>query len=146
MNYLTVNIKKLSKNAIIPKFSHADDSGADVYSIDDVVINAGEKALIHTGLAIELPDGYECQVRSKSGLALHSSIFVLNSPGTIDHGYRGECNVILMNLGKEPYHVKVGQKIAQFVFKPIFQVKFKEKSDLSDTCRGDGGFGSTGIQ
>lgn len=146
MNYLTVNIKKLSKKAIIPKFSHEDDSGADVYSIDDVVINPGENALVHTGLAIELPENYECQVRSKSGLALKNSIFVLNSPGTIDNSYRGECNVILMNLGKEPYHVKVGQKIAQFVIKPIFRVDFNEVSEISDTERGTGGFGSTGIQ
>lgn len=146
MNFITVNIKKLNDDAIIPQFSYSTDSGADIFSVDDIIINSGERALIHTGIAIELPDGYECQVRSKSGIALKSGVFVLNSPGTIDQDYRGECNVILFNAGKEPYHITKGQKIAQFVIKPVLRVNFIEKTEISNTSRSTKGFGSTGLK
>lgn len=142
----TVKIKKLSDEAIIPKYAKKGDAGADLYSIEDTIIKPNERKLIHTGIAIELPENHEAQVRSRSGLALKNGIVVLNSPGTVDEGYRGEVGVILCNLGQVDFAITKGMKIAQMVIKPVEQARFLEVEQLSDSDRGQGGFGSTGVK
>lgn len=140
----TLKIKKLHDDAIIPNFAHKGDAGMDLYSIEEVVIPASESKLIKTGISIALPKNTEAQVRPRSGLALKHSVTVLNTPGTIDEGYRGEIGVILINHGKEDFTVNKNMKIAQMVVKPIYDINILEVSDLDDTERGNGGFGSTG--
>ncbi|MBP3906031.1 MAG: dUTP diphosphatase [Peptostreptococcaceae bacterium] len=141
----TLKVKKLNEDAIIPNFAHKGDAGMDLYSIEKVIIPKNETRLIKTGISIELPHMTEAQVRPRSGLALKHSITVLNSPGTIDEGYRGEIGVILINHGKEDFVVEKHMKIAQMVIKPIYEIHIEEVKDLSDTERGNGGFGSTGM-
>lgn len=141
----TLKVKKLNEDAIIPNFAHKGDAGMDLYSIEKVIIPKNETRLIKTGISIELPHMTEAQVRPRSGLALKHSITVLNSPGTIDEGYRGEIGVILINHGKEDFVVEKHMKIAQMVIKPIYEVNIEEVKSLSDTDRGNGGFGSTGL-
>lgn len=140
----TLKIKKLHDDAIIPNFAHKGDAGMDLYSIEEVVIPASESRLIKTGISIALPKNTEAQVRPRSGLALKHSVTVLNTPGTIDEGYRGEIGVILINHGKENFTVNKNMKIAQMVVKPIYDINILEVSNLDDTERGNGGFGSTG--
>ena len=137
--------KKLNPDAIIPSFAQPSDAGMDLYAIEDKEILATETALIGTGLAIQLPENTEAQVRPKSGLALKHSLTVLNTPGTIDEGYRGEIGVILINHGKHSYYVTKGQKIAQLVVKPTLRLEIEVHDNLSTTQRGAGGFGSTGL-
>lgn len=141
----TLKVKKLNEDAIIPRFAHKGDAGMDLYAIEEVIIPKNETRLIKTGISIELPKMTEAQVRPRSGLALKHSITVLNSPGTIDEGYRGEIGVILINHGKEDFIVNKHMKIAQMVIKPIYEVNIEEVKSLSDTDRGNGGFGSTGL-
>lgn len=141
---MKVKIIKLSEAAQVPRYSHADDAGLDLFAIQAQQILPGASALIPTGIAIELPHGTEAQVRPRSGLALKHSITVLNSPGTIDSGYRGEIGVILINHGQDVFQVVKGMKIAQMVIAPILRVEIEETTELSSTQRGDGGFGSTG--
>ena len=140
----TLKIKKLHDDAIVPNFAHKGDAGMDLYSIEEVVIPASESRLIKTGISIALPKNTEAQVRPRSGLALKHSVTVLNTPGTIDEGYRGEIGVILINHGKEDFTVNKNMKIAQMVVKPIYDINILEVNDLDDTERGNGGFGSTG--
>ena len=141
-----VKFKKLNKDAIIPDYAHAGDAGMDLYSIQDDVIEPFSWKLIPTGLACELPQGTEGQVRSKSGIALKNGVFVLNTPGTVDENYRGEIGVVLYNLNaKEPFVIKKGQKIAQYVINSIEYVDTIEVEQLDATSRGEGGFGSTGL-
>lgn len=141
-----VKFKKLNKDAIIPDYAHAGDAGMDLYSIQDDVIEPFSWKLIPTGLACELPEGTEGQVRSKSGIALKNGVFVLNTPGTVDENYRGEIGVVLYNLNaKEPFVIKKGQKIAQYVINSIEYVDTIEVEQLDTTSRGEGGFGSTGL-
>ncbi|MDN5248720.1 MAG: dUTP diphosphatase [Alphaproteobacteria bacterium] len=121
------------------------DLAAAVPSDEDMVIAAGERGLVPTGLIFELPEGYEMQIRPRSGLALNHGISCPNSPGTIDNDYRGEVKVLLINLGKEPFVIKRGMRIAQAVLAPFFQVKIEEREQASPTKRGDSGFGSTGV-
>jgi dUTP pyrophosphatase len=142
---MKVKIKKLSPDAVIPKYAHAGDSGMDICSIEDVVIRPGSWSTIRTGLAVELPPGTEAQVRPRSGLAARHAISVLNTPGTIDEGYRGEVCVILANHGNEPFAVTVGMRIAQMVICPVLRVEIEEGDTLSETARATGGFGSTGL-
>lgn len=141
----TLKVKKLNEDAIIPNFAHKGDAGMDLYSIEKVIIPKNETRLIKTGISIELPHMTEAQVRPRSGLALKHSITVLNSPGTIDEGYRGEIGVILINHGKEDFVVEKHMKIAQMVIKPIYEIYIEEVKDLSYTERGNEGFGSTGM-
>lgn len=141
----TLKVKKLNEDAIIPNFAHKGDAGMDLYSIEKVIIPKNETRLIKTGISIELPHMTEAQVRPRSGLALKHSITVLNSPGTIDEGYRGEIGVILINHGKEDFVVEKHMKIAQMVIKPIYEIHIEEVKDLSYTERGNEGFGSTGM-
>jgi dUTP pyrophosphatase len=141
----SVKIKKISENAQIPDYAHHGDSGADLFATADETLAPMARTAIPTGLAAEVPMGYELQVRPKSGLALKSGLTVLNTPGTIDFGYRGEIKVILVNLSGETYRIKKGQKIAQLVVAPVAYAKFEQVAELSDTSRGTGGFGSTGL-
>lgn len=141
----TVKIKKLNEEAIIPNFAHKGDAGMDLYSIEEVVIPPGKTALIKTGISIQLPKMTEAQVRPRSGLALKNSITVLNTPGTIDEGYRGEVGVILINHGVSDFTVTKHMKIAQMIVKPIYDINVLEVDNLSDSDRGEGGFGSTGF-
>jgi dUTP pyrophosphatase len=142
---MKVIFKKINPDAILPSYAHPGDAGMDLHAICDKEIPPREVALIGTGLSIQLPENTEAQVRPKSGLALKNAITVLNTPGTVDEGYRGEIGVILINHGKETYHVSKGQKIAQLVIKPTLHVEIVEQNELSDTQRGAGGFGSTGL-
>lgn len=141
-----VKIIKLSSLAIIPEYAKAGDAGLDLFSTEEKTLEMGEICLIHTGISIELPDNTEAQIRPRSGLALKYGITVLNSPGTIDQGFRGEIGVILINLGKEPFQVEINMRIAQLVIKPIYHVEMQEVEFLSDSQRGAQGFGSTGLQ
>lgn len=142
---MNINVKRLSKDAILPCYAHDGDAGMDLFSNCEVTIAPGETKLIKTGIAIELPVGYEAQVRPRSGLALKNSITVLNTPGTIDSGYRGEVGVILINHSKDDFIVEKGMKIAQMVITSYVSARLSEVDELSDTDRGIGGFGSTGL-
>ena len=130
-----------------PRYQTIGSAGADVSSSEDAVIPAGGWTIVSTGLFLEVPRGYECQVRSRSGLAAREGVFVLNSPGTIDSDYRGELKVILANMGKSDFLVNKGDRIAQLVFTSVPPVIFHEnkRESFSSTTRGSGGFGSTGI-
>lgn len=145
MQKLKVKILKLVDSAKLPKYEHRDDSGLDLFAIEEQEIPSGETMLIETGISIELPQGTEAQIRPRSGLALKHSITVLNTPGTIDAGYRGEIGVILINHGKHPFKVLKGMKIAQMVIAPVIRAEIEEVDSLSETIRGEGGFGSTGV-
>ena len=142
---MRVLIKRLHPDALIPRYAHGplEDAGLDLCSVADAVLAPNVAQAVPTGLSIELPPGYECQVRPRSGLALKNSVTVANSPGTIDPGYRGEVKVILLNLGREDYVVHKGDRIAQIVVAKYEAIELAE-SDLSETGRGVGGFGSSG--
>lgn len=141
---VTLKIKRIHEKAILPFFAHPGDAGLDLFSIEKKEIPPGESALIGTGLTIQLPENTEAQIRPRSGLALKHQITLLNSPGTIDYGYRGEIKVIMINHGKQAFQVEEGMKIAQMVVKPVLSFDIEEVEDLSGTKRGEGGFGSTG--
>lgn len=130
---------------MIPRYAHGptEDAGMDLHSIEALTLEPGETKLVRTGLAIELPPGYEAQIRPRSGLALKHSITLPNSPATIDPGYRGEIRVILLNLGCEPFKISPGERIAQMVIARYEAVEWEE-GDLRDSIRGSGGFGSSG--
>lgn len=141
---MKLKVKRLSSKAILPGYSHAGDAGLDLYCVDDHELAPGKIALVPTGIAIELTEGTEAQIRPRSGLALRHGITVLNSPGTIDQGYRGEIGVILINHGDATFRIERGTKIAQLVIQPVISVEVEEVLDLSESARGVGGFGSTG--
>jgi dUTP pyrophosphatase len=143
---MTVKFRTIDPSAILPSYAHPGDAGMDIRSVEDLTIAPGERALVHTGLVMILPPGYEAQVRPRSGLALKNGITVLNSPGTIDEGYRGEVGVILANFGKEPFKVEKGSKIAQIVVSPCTRAEISLTDEVDDTDRGTGGFGSTGVR
>ncbi|MEA5535477.1 dUTP diphosphatase [Crocosphaera sp. XPORK-15E] len=142
---MKIKVLKLDKSATVPKYEHPEDSGMDLISIEDLEILPGENKLVKTGISIELPPNTEAQIRPRSGLALKHQITVLNTPGTIDEGYRGEVGVILINHGKTSFKVTQGMRIAQMVIAPVIRVEIEEVEQLSDTIRGKGGFGSTGV-
>ena len=135
---------KTRQDAILPRYAHKDDSGLDLFSVDTLILGPGDFSLVHTGVKIELPPGTEAQIRPRSGLAYKNGITVLNSPGTIDEGYRGEIGVVLINHSREPFHVVAGMKIAQMVIMPVLRPEVQVSGELSETLRGQGGFGSTG--
>ena len=141
---LNLKVKKLNPAATLPSYAREGDAGLDLFAVKAIVIEPGKSALVPTGIAIELPSGTEAQVRPRSGLALKHAITVLNTPGTVDEGYRGEVGVILINHGATAFAVEAGMKIAQMVVSPRIQVAVVEVPELSDTQRGAGGFGSTG--
>jgi dUTP pyrophosphatase len=127
-----------------PNYATDGAAGMDVVAAEDLIIAPGQRHAVATGFAIAIPQGYEVQVRPRSGLALKHGITCLNTPGTIDHDYRGEVKVILANLGAEPFAVRRGERIAQLVPAPVMKARFSEVEELSETQRGAGGFGSTG--
>lgn len=143
---MLLKISKLIDSAIIPKYQHPGDSGLDLVSIEQLEILPGESKLVRTGIAIELPEDTEAQIRPRSGLALKHQITVLNTPGTIDRGYRGEIGVILINHGKNIFQVSQGMRIAQMVIAPVVRVQIQAIEQLSDTSRNASGFGSTGFK
>jgi dUTP pyrophosphatase len=145
---LDVSYKKSNENTIDPKYVYESDSGFDLYSVENMWIHPFSRVLIPTGLHIDIPDGYEIQVRSKSGLALKQGLMVLNSPGTVDQGYLGEIQVILFNTTNEKVKIDKGQKIAQAVLCPVVSgkwVNFILKNELENKDRNENGFGSTGV-
>ena len=137
-------IKRLTPTALVPSYAHPGDAGLDLFSDVSMSLEPGERKLVGTGISIELPPNTEGQVRPRSGLALKHGISVLNTPGTIDRGYRGEVGVILINHGQERFEVRPGMKIAQLVIASCVTVMVEETVELSGTARGQGGFGSTG--
>lgn len=141
---IVVKLKKLSPDVPDPVYSTDGAAGCDVCSnVTDVSWPGGRK-LFATGLCMEIPDGYECQIRPRSGLALRHGVRVFNSPSTIDSDYRGELHVLLENRGDQPFEVQRGMRIAQLVFAPVTRARFETVEELSDSRRGEGGWGSTG--
>jgi len=141
-----LRVKRLRPDAVLPGYAHPGDAGLDLCAVERVDIPAGETRLVKTGLAVELPKGTEAQVRPRSGLALKHQVTVLNTPGTIDEGYRGEVGVILVNHGRAAFAVEPGMKVAQLVVQPVLRVDVLEADALSETTRNKGGFGSTGYR
>lgn len=142
---MTLSFKRIRPAAQLPRYAHASDAGMDVQSAESLVIPAKARALVPTGLVANIPLGYEIQVRPRSGLAFKKGVTVLNAPGTIDAGYRGEIGVLLVNLGDEDFEIKAGDRIAQLVVAPVLQPEIVEASDIDETDRGVAGFGSTGV-
>jgi len=141
-----VGFKKLVSTAVLPEYKNVDDAGMDLRSVSFYDIAPGDVQLVETGLAIQLKSGLEAQVRPRSGLAAKHGVTVLNSPGTIDAGYRGEIKVILINHGKNHFIINKGDRIAQIVIAAVEQPKIVEIHELDQTFRGVGGFGSTGTK
>lgn len=133
--------------AVVPAYATERSSGVDLCALVDepVVLGPMERALVPTGIFVGIPDGFEAEVRPRSGIAHKHGVTVLNTPGTIDSDYRGEVKVILINLGNEAFTIKKGDRIAQMVFKRLARVDFRSVESLTDTDRGQGGFGSTGV-
>jgi dUTP pyrophosphatase len=143
---IEIELKRLPHGEGLPAPAYATDgaAGLDVVAAEDLTLAPGQRHAVATGFAIAIPTGYEVQVRPRSGLALKNGITCLNTPGTIDEDYRGEVKVILANLGDQPFEVRRGERIAQLVPAPVLKASFREVSELSETSRGTGGFGSTG--
>jgi dUTP pyrophosphatase len=146
-NKVKINFKKLSPLAVLPHYATAHAAGMDLCAALEkpAKLKPGEIRLIPTGLAAEIPQGYEGQVRPRSGLALKYGISIVNAPGTIDADYRGEIGVILINLGPKAFTVAPGDRIAQMVISPVARAVISEVKALKDTKRGSGGFGHTGV-
>mgnify|MGYP000984621584 CR=1 FL=1 len=142
---MKIAIKRLHPDAHLPVYAHGpkEDAGMDLRAVEGLVLQPGQTGLVSTGLAIELPPGYEAQIRPRSGLALKHGLTIPNAPATIDPGYRGEVRIILLNLGREPYEIHPGDRIAQMVVARYESIEWAE-GDLGDSVRGDGGFGSSG--
>jgi len=143
-----VDVKIIAeKGAVVPEYKTAGAAGADVCAFlsEPLVLAKGKRAIVPTGLFFEIPEGYEIQVRPRSGLAAKNGVTVLNTPGTIDSDYRGELKIILINLGDEDFTINNGERIAQIILAPVTQASFVPAEKLSDTQRGSGGFGSTGV-
>ena len=139
-----IKIEKIFPDAILPSYSHPGDVGMDLFSYETYILKPGERRLFKTGLKVEILEGYEMQIRPRSGLALNHGVTVLNTPGTIDAGYRGEVGVILINHGEEVYSIGKGDKIAQAVISSVERAVLEEVEKLEESSRGEGGFGSTG--
>ncbi len=142
---MKIRINRLHADAELPVYAHGakEDAGMDLKSLEDIVLQPNQPALVPTGLSIELPPGYEAQLRPRSGLALRHAITLPNAPATIDPGYRGEIRVILLNLGIAPYHIMKGDRIAQMVIARYEAIEWEE-GGLKESTRGSGGFGSSG--
>lgn len=146
MSKIQVKVKRLNSKALIPGYATENSAGMDLHACipEPIRLKPFERTLIPTGISIELPEGYEAQVRPRSGLAIKHGITVLNTPGTIDADYRGEIGVILINLGQQDFVIEPNMRIAQLVITPVTQAQLVEVEQLSNTVRGEGGFGSTG--
>ena len=141
---MVLRIKKLKQDAIIPTYAHIGDAGMDLYASENLVVKAGEWEKIPTGIAIQLDYGYEAQIRPRSGLALKYGVTMLNSPGTIDSGYRGEICVLMINHGKNDFEIHKGDRIAQMVICSYVHPQIECVDELKESERGDHGFGSSG--
>ena len=143
---LEVKFKRVRPSSRVPVYATEGSSGLDLFADieEEIVLNPFDRAKVPTGIALEIPEGYEAEVRPRSGLALEWGVTLINSPGTIDSDYRGEIFVLLINLGKEPFLLKPGMRIAQLVFKKVERVVLKEVNELGRSERGEGGFGHTG--
>ena len=145
---ITVPVRVLPHGEGLPLPRYASDgaAGCDLHAAVDepMILAPGERAAVPTGIALAIPEGFEGQVRARSGLALRHGIACVNAPGTIDSDYRGEVKVILGNFGREPFEIRRGDRIAQVVFAPVVRAEIQEVDELSDSARGAGGFGSTG--
>ncbi|MFH0808642.1 MAG: dUTP diphosphatase [archaeon] len=137
-----IKVKKLKENAVVPRYAHAGDAGMDLFSTEDYVVQVGKRVLVSTGIAMELPEGYFASIRGKSGLALKKGICILG--GVVEHSYRGEYGVVVLNTGDEDFVIKVGDKVAQVVIAPVATAEVEVVSELSDSVRGEGAWGSTG--
>jgi dUTP pyrophosphatase len=142
-----ITVKCNVSNEMLPHYQTEGSSGADLKAdIEaDIIVAPGETVLVPTGLFLQIPLGYEAQVRPRSGLAAKQGVTVLNTPGTIDADYRGEVKVILINLGKKDVRIERGDRIAQIVFAPVVRAQFDSRGEINETSRGKGGFGSTGV-
>jgi dUTP pyrophosphatase len=139
-----LEVKRLRPDAALPRYMSDAAAGLDLAAVDAVELEPGERAAVPTGLAVAIPDGFEGQVRPRSGLALEHGVTVANAPGTIDADYRGEVKVLLVNLGATAVRLPAGQRIAQLVIAPVARAEMVEVAELPATRRGGGGFGSTG--
>ena len=144
INELRILFKKTNKNAKVPTYAKYGDTCCDLYSVEDVTITPGQRKLLDTGIAIELPWGFEAQIRPRSGNAWKHGVTVLNTPGTIDFGFRSSVKVILINHSDECFTIRKGDRIAQMKFSPIYKGNFIEVNELSESERGTDGIGSTG--
>lgn len=142
---VNVKIKKIHEDAVIPSYAREGDAGVDLYSVINYDLFPGERYLIPTGIKVAIPKGYEAQIRPRSGLAFKHGLTVVNTPGTIDSGYRGEIGVLVINHGKEKFQIEKGSRIAQMIFNKIEDAVFEETDELDETERGSGGFGHTGF-
>lgn len=137
-------VRRLRPDAVLPSYAHPGDAGLDLAAVEAVRLAPGERAAVPTGLAVAIPDGWVGLVHPRSGLARRHGLTVANAPGTIDAGYRGEVQVLLVNLGSDPVEVAAGERVAQLLLQQVGQARVVEVEDLDDTARGAGGFGSTG--
>lgn len=143
MEKVKLKVKKLHPDAILPHYAHQGDAGLDMYSIENITIAPGERAIVSTGVAIEYPEGYTSLFWDKGGLAAKNGITALG--GVFEYTYRGEYKVILLNTSNQPYNIKKGDKIIQLLIQPIITAEVEETQELSETVRGEGRFGSTGL-
>lgn len=141
---LYLDVRQLDPALPVPSYAHPGDAGLDLHAADATVLRPGQRALVPTGLAVAIPDGWAGFVHPRSGLAVDHGVTVLNAPGTIDAGYRGEIRVPLVNLGEEAVEIQHGQRIAQLVLMRVGRARVRSVERLPDTARGTGGFGSTG--
>ncbi|MBI2208305.1 dUTP diphosphatase [Candidatus Woesearchaeota archaeon] len=141
---IKIKIQKVA-DVPTPSYAHKGDAGVDVYSAEDCVLKPMERKLVPTGLKLEIPYGYECQIRPKSGLAMNHGITHANAVGTIDSSYRGEIKIPVINLSAETYKIEKGRKIGQLIFAKVEEAVFEESAQLSETTRSENGFGSTGL-
>lgn len=145
---MKIHVTKLNKNAILPEYQTSGAAAADVHACLDepVTLASMERRIIPTGLAVAIPEGYEVQIRARSGLSIKHGIAMVNGVGTIDSDYRGEVGVLVINLGQEPFVIEPGMRIAQMVLSKYEQISWQQVDTLNETARGGGGFGSTGIR
>ncbi|GEM_PF-190997 len=139
-----IKVKKLKGNAVVPRYAHEGDAAMDLFSTEDYVVGAGKRVLVSTGIAMELPEGYWANIRGKSGLALKKGICILG--GVVECSYRGEYGVVVLNTGDEDFEINAGDKVAQIVIAPVATVEVEVVEELSETTRGDGAWGSTGVR
>jgi len=149
MGQVKVQIKRLRENGAIqmPRYMTEGSSGMDLFAYleTDMILEPGERRLVPTGISVAIPEGFEGQIRPRSGLAIQKGIGIVNGPGTIDADYRGEIGILLINLGKEDFRIRHGERIAQMVISPVVRAILEEVDDLSPTGRQGGGFGHTGM-
>ncbi len=147
MKALKIHIKRLRKETPIPQYMTEGSSGMDLFAClkEEAILSPGERKVIPTGISVAIPEGFEGQIRPRSGLAIRNGLGIVNGPGTIDADYRGEVGVVLINFGKEPITIRDGDRIAQLVISQVFRAIWEEVNDLSPTPRQEGGFGHTGV-